>query len=311
MVARRVFALAAAPGRWCGAAAAPAPTWRRSASGCSSCRPSTRRSGSRSPPSSSRCSTATPADGERLAAMAAAWAELRCGAGRRSTEAREDADARPRAVGGSSSISWSGWTPLRSEPGERERDRRRARAAAPPRRAGRGRHRRARPARPRRRRGRAGAGRAGRRSCVAEGERVRAARWPPSPPSCATPRCGCRRRRPTLRGYTADLEADPGRLEAIERRLELFAELERRFGAPLERRAGAGRRGPRGARAAGAVGRGDGAARGRPSGAAEERRRGAAASCTPPASAAPRRSPARWSRSWPTSAWTARGSWSS
>jgi DNA repair protein RecN (Recombination protein N) len=39
----------------------------------------------------------------------------------------------------------------------------------------------------------------------------------------------------TLRGHTADLEADPGRLEEIEQRLELFAELERRFGAPLER----------------------------------------------------------------------------
>ena len=39
----------------------------------------------------------------------------------------------------------------------------------------------------------------------------------------------------TLRGHTADLEADPARLEAIEQRLELFAELERRFGAPLER----------------------------------------------------------------------------
>ncbi len=37
-----------------------------------------------------------------------------------------------------------------------------------------------------------------------------------------------------LRGHTADLEADPGRLEAIEQRLELFAELERRFGGSLD-----------------------------------------------------------------------------
>ncbi len=37
-----------------------------------------------------------------------------------------------------------------------------------------------------------------------------------------------------LRSHTADLEADPGRLEAIEQRLELFAELERRFGGSLD-----------------------------------------------------------------------------
>ncbi len=37
-----------------------------------------------------------------------------------------------------------------------------------------------------------------------------------------------------LRGYVNGLEADPGRLEQVEARLAMFAELERRFGGPLD-----------------------------------------------------------------------------
>jgi DNA repair protein RecN (Recombination protein N) len=37
-----------------------------------------------------------------------------------------------------------------------------------------------------------------------------------------------------LRAYVDGLEADPGRLEHVEARLELFADLERRFGGPLD-----------------------------------------------------------------------------
>lgn len=38
-----------------------------------------------------------------------------------------------------------------------------------------------------------------------------------------------------LRGFVDGLEADPGRLEHVEGRLELFSQLERRYAAPLER----------------------------------------------------------------------------
>ena len=63
--------------------------------------------------------------------------------------------------------------------------------------------------------------------------------------------------RSTSAARLTELEADPGRLEQVEARLQAFAELERRFGAPLPR---ARRRGRRGARGAGRSGSAGGAA---------------------------------------------------
>ena len=113
-----------------------------------------------------------------------------------------------------------------------------------------------------------------------------------------------------LRSHTADLEADPGRLEAIEQRLELFAELERRFGGSLDQ-----------VLALASEARetldlldqsGDAMAQLEAAeGAAQERAEAAASSFTPPAPRPPRGLSGRWSRSCPTWGWTALGSWSS
>ncbi len=192
--------------------------------------------------------------------MAAAWAELRA-ARAAVAEAREQAARAPRAGARSSSTWSSGWTPPRSLPASASSSRPSASGCGTstswPRRSpgaldllapddGEG--------------AQSLAARAS--ELVAGGERF-------EPRAGADRRRAARRRgaaaggdrRPARRGRRSRGRPRPAR--GVEQRLELFAELERRFGAPLERggRAGVCGRASR-SRCSDVLGRGDGAARG-------------------------------------------------
>ena len=165
-------------------------------------------------------------------AMAAAWRGApfrRCGAGRgpgRGGRCRPP----PARPGGSGGEGRHGRRAARRARGASGREH----APSPPRRADRGRSRSRRAAQPGRGRGRAVAHRPGGR---VGGRRrgVRARQWRRLPPSCATRPRRLQEAAVELRGFVDGLEADSGRLEHVEARLELFAQLERRYAAPLER----------------------------------------------------------------------------